>query len=201
MGWATGTSSQQTPPKRPRAFAQLGRGFEMLESRCLLSVGAQLISESVPVGTHEAAGVAFAEVVTMKNTGTTIWTGGANGYTLNRSGTAQFGESSFYATLNQSSVSPGNTGTFTLNLTAPTTPNTYTESWRMYSSYADGNAAFGDTATVQIVVPAPAVPNAQLISESVPVGTHEAASTAFTEVVTMKNTGNTTWTGGANGYR
>ena len=109
--------------------------------------------------------------------------------TANRSGTAQFGESSFYATLNQSSVSPGNTGTFTLNLTAPTTPNTYTETWRMYSSYADGNAAFGHTATVQIVVPAPAAPNAQLISESVPAGTQKAGGTTFTEVVTDEEHG------------
>ena len=164
---------------------------------------AQYISETVPPGTQEAAGTAFTEVVTMKNTGTTTWTNGINGYTLNLMSTPQFGESGspIYATLNQTSVTPGNTGTFTLNLTAPMTPNTYTETWRMKSSVGDGNVAFGDTVTVQIVVPTPQlVPNAQYISETVPPGTQEAAGTAFTEVVTMKNTGTTTWTNGINGY-
>ncbi len=58
----------------------------------------------------------------MQNTGTTTWTNGVNGFTFNRSGTAEFGESSFYTTLNQSSVSAGNDGTYTLSLTAPSRP-------------------------------------------------------------------------------
>ena len=92
----------------------------------------------------------------MKNTGTTTWSGGATGYTLNRSGTAQFGESSFYATLDQSSVGPGSNGTFTLHLTAPAAANTYTETWQMSSAAATGTGTpFGPTVTVQIVVPQP----------------------------------------------
>ena len=50
---------------------------------CLAGDNAQVVSESVPVGTHEVAGTVFTEVVTMKNTGTTVWSPGASGYTLN----------------------------------------------------------------------------------------------------------------------
>ncbi len=137
----------------------------------------------------------------MQNTGTTTWTNGVNGFTFNRSGTAEFGESSFYTTLNQSTVSTGNDGTYTLSLTAPTTPGTYTETWQMYSSVADGDAAFGATVTVQIVVPqTTTTSNSQLVSESVPVATQESAGASFTDTVTMQNTGTTTWTNGVNGF-
>ena len=116
--------------------------------------GGELISESVPVGTQVAAGAAFTELVTMKNTGTTTWIGDANGYTLNRSGVAQFGEGNFYVVLDQASVSPGSTGTFTMNLTAPATAGTYTEIWQMNSASPSGRGLpFGDMVTVSIVVP------------------------------------------------
>ncbi len=133
----------------------------------------QLVSQSVPVGSQESAGASFTDTVTMQNSGTTTWTNGVNGFTFNRSGTAEFGESSFYTTLNQSSVSAGSDGTYTLSLTAPVTPGTYTETWQMYSSVADGDAAFGATVTVQIVVPQTTTSNSQLVSQSVPVGTQE----------------------------
>src|SRR2546427_805843 len=95
--------------------------LEILEGRIVPSDNAQFISESVPPNTQESAGASFTEVVTMKNTGTSTWSGGVYGYTLNRSGSAQFGESTFYVVLDQSSVSPGALGTFTMHLTAPTT--------------------------------------------------------------------------------
>ena len=80
------------------------------------------------------------------------------------------------------------------------TAGTYTETWRMNSSVPDGNQPIGDNVTVQIVVPTPVLPNAQYISETVPPGTSEPVNTSFTETVTMKNTGNTTWITGINGY-
>ena len=88
----------------------------------------------------------------MENTGNTTWINGPNGYTLNLTSTAQFGEtgSPVDVQLNQSSVGPLSNGTFTLSLTTPSTPGTYTETWRMYSSVADGDVPFGDTVTVQI---------------------------------------------------
>ena len=55
--------------------------------------------------------------------------------------------------------------------------------------------------TVQIVVPQPTKsPNSHYVSESLPAGSQEPANTAFQEVVTMENTGNTTWINGPNGY-
>src|SRR5438270_13060303 len=72
---------------------------------------AQLISESVAPGTQEAAGVSFTEVVTMKNTGTSTWTGGARAEERSGGGEAQFGERTFYERMDQSSVSPGALGT------------------------------------------------------------------------------------------
>jgi hypothetical protein len=51
----------------------------------------------------------------MQNTGTSIWTAGANGYTLNFVSGNQLGSANTYLTLS-SAVSPGGTGTFTANL-------------------------------------------------------------------------------------
>ena len=167
------------------------------------SPNSHYVSESLPAGSQEPANTAFQEVVTMENTGNTTWINGPNGYTLNLTSTAQFGEtgSPVYAQLNQSSVGPLSNGTFTLSLTTPSTPGTYTETWRMYSSVADGDVPFGDTVTVQIVVPQPTKsPNSHYVSESLPAGSQEPANTAFQEVVTMENTGNTTWINGPNGY-
>ena len=188
--------SQRRAGSRQRNSRHLGRGFEMLEDRRLLSVGAQLMAESVLPGTQEASGAAFAEVVTMKNTGTTAWSGGANGFTLNRRTAAQFGESTsyFYATLDQTSVASGGTGTFTLRLTAPKTPNTYAETWQMYSSYATGNLAFGPAVTVSVVVPA-TVQAASLVSKSLADHTVETEGSSFVQSFTLRNSGNVSWVG------
>ncbi|HUT94089.1 MAG TPA: NBR1-Ig-like domain-containing protein, partial [Thermoguttaceae bacterium] len=85
----------------------------------------------------------------MRNSGTTTWTAGANGHTLNRIGSAVLGESTYYSQLS-SAVSPNSNGTFSIQFTAPSTPGTYTESWRMSSP---GYVSFGDTVTITIVVP------------------------------------------------
>ena len=164
---------------------------------------AQYISETVPPGTSEPVNTSFTETVTMKNTGNTTWITGINGYTLNLLTTAQFGEtgSPIYAQLNQSSVAPGSNGTFTILMKTQPTAGTYTETWRMNSSVPDGNQPIGDNVTVQIVVPQPQLSdNAQVISLSPTSGTSVAAGSPFTEVVTMKNTGGTTWYGGMYGY-
>src|SRR5437588_628628 len=84
--------------------------------------------------------------------GTTNKTNGINGYTLNRNpqGTDPFQQGSvYYATLNQSSVAPGSTGTFTLHLTAATAPGTYTESWHMSNP---SSTFFGPTVTLSLSV-------------------------------------------------
>ncbi len=116
-------------------------------SRLCLSDGAQFVSESPASGTSVATSTAFTETVTMKNTGTTTWSSGVNGYTLNRNpqGTDPFQQGSvYYATLS-SSVSPGNSGVFTMYLTSPSAPGTYTETWQMSNV---SSVFFGGTATL-----------------------------------------------------
>src|SRR5438132_1791100 len=81
-----------------------------------------------PLSGSSIAPGAFTETVTMTNTGTTTWANSVNGYTLHRNtrptDPLKQGRN-YYATLNETSVLPGSTGTFTLHLTAPVTANTY----------------------------------------------------------------------------
>src|SRR5438094_687398 len=107
-----------------------------------------------------------------KNTGTTTWSPGANGYTLNRnpqnSDPFQQGIVS-YATL-IISVTPRSPRTFTLFPYTTLFRSTYTESWRMSSS-APGFPLFGDTASLTRTVTAALVDNAQLDRMSTPPNT------------------------------
>src|SRR5438132_712633 len=107
-----------------------------------------------------------------------------------------------YITL-ANSVAPGGQATFTANLTAPTTPGTYTGSWQMHNASTSANPygiAFGDMATVQIVVPQPLVDGGTLVSKTLADGTQENAGSAFTQSWTMRNSGTTTWSPGTYGY-
>ena len=121
---------------------------------------AQLIGQSVQLGTTETAGVTFPDVLTMTNSGTTTWSPGASGYTLNLIGTDSLGAVPLspnstnylhpYATINSgSSVSPGGTATFSMDFIAPETVGTYSDTFQM--SNASG-ASFGPQVEVQIVV-------------------------------------------------
>lgn len=101
---------------------------------------AEFVSQSVPA-TMEI-GKTYNVSVTMKNTGTTIWTSG-NAYKLGSqnpqdnktwgAGRAELG----------SSVSPGQQVTITFNIKAPAAPGTYNFQWRMLREYIEW---FGATA-------------------------------------------------------
>ena len=94
--------------------------------------GATFVSETIPDNTVMTPGQSFTKTWTLKNTGTTTWTTGATGYTLNY----QSGDhmtTTGYLTL-ASTVAPNGQTTFSVALTAPTTPGTYTGSWRMTSA-------------------------------------------------------------------
>jgi hypothetical protein len=98
-----------------------------------------------------AVGTRFSAVITIKNTGTTTWAPGPNGYTLNRNpqGIDPFQQGSIYYATLSSPVAPGGTGTFTISLAAPTAPGTYTETWQM----SDTNYQyFGPTVTLLLNV-------------------------------------------------
>jgi RHS repeat-associated protein len=86
-------------------------------------------------------------------------------------------------------VAPGQTATFTFQVTAPWTPGNYNFQWQMVQ---DGVEWFGAPSTnVVINVVAPRQNNAQFIGQSVP--SAMTAGVQYSTSVTFTNTGNTTW--------
>ncbi len=181
MGWVFGFLDRGRGPNRPsRSFRSYSRRLlcERLEDRRLLSGNAgSLVSQTVAANTVELPGAFFSETWTIQNTGTTTWSSGTSGYTLNLVGTDYLGVTSpsadgvsgYYhpvALINGGgTVAPGGTATFTMSCIAPETPGTYTDTFQM--SPASGSD-FGPDVTVQIVVsqagPAGAYDRARAVS-------------------------------------
>ncbi len=148
---------------------------ERLEDRRLLTTGdaASLVSQTVANGAVELPGAFFSETWTMENTGTTTWSSGTSGYTLNLLGSDVLGITCPTPDLNAGhyhpvavingggTVAPGATATFTMSCIAPEATGTYTDTFQM--SPASGSD-FGPTVTVQIVV-----------SQSGPAGAYDRA--------------------------
>ena len=115
--------------------------------------GARFVSKTIADGTQEQATAAFTQIWTMRNSGTSTWTTGLQGYTLNFESGSQMGAAQTYVTL-ANPVAPGGTATFSVAMTAPSAAGTYTGTWRMHAAAATGTGTpFGDPVTVQIVVP------------------------------------------------
>src|SRR5664280_1592399 len=88
--------------------------------------GASFVSATIPTNTVMAPGQTFTNTWTMQNTGTTTWSPGYSGYTLNIAGTDSLGavplsprtSSAAYppiAAINSgSSIAPGATATFSM---------------------------------------------------------------------------------------
>ena len=122
-------------------------------------------------------GAFFSQTWTIKNTGTTTWSSGTSGYTLNLVGSDVLGITSptpdtiagHYHPVTVinggGSVAPGAAATFTMSCIAPETTGTYTDTFQM--SPASGSN-FGPDVTVQIVVsqagPAGAYDRARAVS-------------------------------------
>jgi hypothetical protein len=151
---------------------------EPLEDRRLLAGNsASLVSQLVAANTVELPGAFFSQTWTIKNTGTTTWSSGSSGYTLNLVGSDSLGVTSpsadgvsgYYhpvALINGGgTVAPGATATFTMSCIAPEATGTYTDTFQM--SPASGSN-FGPDVTVQIVVsqagPAGAYDRARAVS-------------------------------------
>ena len=151
---------------------------EPLESRRLLSTdGASLIAQTVANNAVELPGAFFSQTWTIKNTGTTTWSSGTSGYTLNLVGSDVLGITSPTPDTNAGhyhvvtvvngggSVAPGATATFTMSCIAPETPGTYTDTFQMNSA---ASVYFGQQVTVEIVVsqagPAGAYDRARAVS-------------------------------------
>lgn len=108
--------------------------------------GATFVSQSAP--SIMVTGKGYTVSVTMQNTGTTTWVGGAGNFRLgsrNPTDNVNWGGSRVDV---GASVPPGGTKTFTFPVTAPGTAGAYNLQWEMVQ---DGVGWFGDT-TVNIPV-------------------------------------------------
>ena len=151
---------------------------------------AAFVSQNVP--SVMVPGQTYPVTVTMRNTGTTTWTG-ADGYRLG----SQNPEDNFvwqaWRFAPPSAVAPGQEVTFSFNVIAPTTPGTYNFQWKMIQQ---GGTWFGaQSANVAVKV---GLNDAIFVSQSVP--PLMTPGQTYPVTVTMKNTGGTTWTA-SNNYR
>ncbi|MEK7675431.1 MAG: NBR1-Ig-like domain-containing protein, partial [Verrucomicrobiota bacterium] len=147
--------------------------------------GATLVSQTIPDGTVMSPGQIFTKTWTLRNTGTTTWTTGANGYTLNfAAGSDRMGAADTYLTL-ANPVAPNGQATFSVQLTAPAAPGTYTGNWRMNSA---ASVDFGPTVSVKIVVSANK-PDLTKSSDNIS-RTAGSPGDTFTMTLRVKNQGN-----------
>ena len=132
---------------------------ESLEPRRLLSGdAATLVSQTVAAGAQEYAGEFFLQTWAIENTGTTTWSPGTSGYTMNLVGTDVLGVTPATPTTashpltvidSGKSVAPGDTANFSMWCIAPETAGTYTDTFQLDNS---SGSAVGPQVTVQIVV-------------------------------------------------
>jgi hypothetical protein len=104
----------------------------------------------------------FTQSWTFQNTGTTTWSPGGSGYTLNLltnndclggmpSTNKTYTSHTLSTTIGSGkSVAPGGQASFSMSFTAPEMPGSYTNTFQLNSA---SSVFFGPTVTVQIVVP------------------------------------------------
>jgi hypothetical protein len=165
---------------------------------CSGTDAAQYVSESAPYdGATVQAGQTFTKSWTLRNTGTATWRNSCN-HKFAFDGGERFGAPEY--TDVGGDVAPGQTKTFTLNMTAPSTPGLYRGYWKM-DRYGTGR--FGDRVWVEVNVvasqPCGGTDNALFLSESAPYdGATVQAGQTFTKSWTLRNTGTATWRNSCN---
>ena len=122
---------------------------------------AQLISVSVQPGTQVMPRTVFTQTWTMQNTGTTTWSPGHSGYTLNLLGkdclaavpfapkTSSTGYIPTAAIGSGQSVGPGGQATFSMSFIAPEAAGSVTNTFQLNNA---SGVYFGPLVTVQVVV-------------------------------------------------
>lgn len=129
-------------------------------SHTLAGDAAQLISVSITNGTLMMPRTMFTQTWTMKNTGTTTWSPGYNGYTMNIVGEDSLGAmppnaktfaSHTLSTIINSgaSVPPGAQTTFTMSFIVPETPGPVSDTFQLNSA---SSVFFGPTNIIQVAV-------------------------------------------------
>ena len=152
---------------------------------------AGVLAQSVP-GTM-SAGQSYPVSVVLTNDGTTTWSAGANYRLVAQSppGSTNWGIVQVGLPGN---VARSNTVTLAFNVTAPANPGSYNFQWQMMR----GAAVFGATTPLVAVKVVGNTDASGFVTQSVP-GIMTAGQT-YPVSVSLTNTGNTTWTAGAN-YR
>ena len=144
------------------------------------------VSQSVPK-TLLLPGETMNVSVTMRNLGPSTWTAGQQ-FRLGAIGNGWEGGRAYLI----SDVPPNTDVTFYFTVAAPSLPGNYNFRWQMLQ---EGVQFFGDATTnVPITVLAPSN-QAAFVSQQVPAAMYVGESYAVS--VTMRNTGNTTWSAGS----
>ncbi|MNB80315.1 hypothetical protein D3C75_270740 [compost metagenome] len=146
---------------------------------------ATIVSHSIP--STMKAGTRYTVSVTVRNDGTSAWTG-ESGYGLGAVGDADPFSSTRQAISGQS-IEPGGTVTFTFIMTAPSKIGTYVTDWQMLQENVEW---FGATLTVNVAVVS-SVGNhaATFISDNIP--SVMAKGHIYPVTVTVRNDGQDTW--------
>ncbi|MCH6581858.1 MAG: cellulase family glycosylhydrolase [Proteobacteria bacterium] len=191
----TSENTAESPsPRLPRWLRQLLRVSPANAAATTNASG--FVGQSVPGSLQP--GETRTVSVTMKNVGSTTWTGGGN-YKLgtqnpqdNRRWT---GVTRIYLAPGEN-IRPGQNKTFTFGITAPAKPGTYDFQWRMVQEGVEWFGAF--TTNVGIIVDTTLINASQYVGQSVS-GSLKPGETTGMSVI-MRNTGTSTWTR-ASGYK
>lgn len=135
-------------------------GAILISSNSFAGDSAALLSVSITNGTPVVPRSMFTQTWTFTNNGTTTWTAGPNGYTLDMVGLDSLGAIPLDTNINAGtvrfpraannsgkSVGPGGTSSFSMEFIAPEASGSYTDSFQLY-----GKTWFGSTVTVQVAV-------------------------------------------------
>lgn len=135
-------------------------GAVIIHSNSFATDGGALLSVSITNGTPVVPRSMFTQTWTFTNNGTTTWTAGPNGYTLDMVGLDSLGAipldtnisgGTYHfprAAINSGkSVKPGGTASYSMEFIAPEATGSYADSFQLY-----GTNWFGPTVTVQVAV-------------------------------------------------
>jgi len=147
--------------------------------------GVTIVSNDIPVSMM--SGQSYAVHVTVRNTGSNVWTASA-GYKLGSPGDSDPFAFPRVPLDALDSIGYGQEKTFTFTMTAPPLPGTYITDWMMLR---EGVTWFGQTLSLTVTVAGP-VDNAMIVSDTIP--SAMTAGQSYTVAVTLRNTGTSTWT-------
>jgi hypothetical protein len=150
--------------------------------------GSEFVDQSVPATLAPSQSVTVS--ITMRNTGSTRWTT-ADGYRL---GTESPRDNTLWTGATRVAlpgpVDPGGEAVFRFSVTAPSAPGDYDFQWRMVQDPVEWFGEFTPRLVIHVASP-PQVNDAEFVSQDVPESL--APGENATARVTMRNTGNTTW--------